>query len=322
MKLLNIFLCTMIVCSFLWAQQEEALAERIKQVSEGLLEGYTQPLITAFGTGISTGLFHSAYSHDLLGFDLGVRVMLIHIPGHAKYFSDTALACSLGTGGLEYYDVPLDNMSTIFGPEDSTYVPTQSTGAVGIPTFVPGGFDLPAVPLVMPQLNVGLIMGSEIAIRYIPFTFEQSKIKFLGIGAKWELTRMPFFKPIPVAIAIGGAFQNFSIKDNLDQNIVSSKTGNLQVLVSKRIVVFEPTVGAGLEWTSVDFRYDFEYDIPDSISGVPYTVSVPVNVNIRAQNNYRVFAGFTLRLGFFYLHYDFNLLPYKTHNGIIGLTFR
>ena len=57
-----------IICTILWAQEEDPLAERIEKLSEELFEGYTQPLVTAFGTAISTGLFHSAYSHDFLGF--------------------------------------------------------------------------------------------------------------------------------------------------------------------------------------------------------------------------------------------------------------
>lgn len=327
MKIIKYVIIITTICSFLSAQEaEEALAEKIKQISEELLEGYTQPVITAFGTGISTGLFHSAYSHDFLGFDLGVRIMYIQLPSNAKYFRDTVVVCSLATDRLVYYDVELDSINTIFGPKDQTDVPTPGN-AVGIPPYIPGGFNLSGVPLIMPQLNVGLLLGSELAIRYIPYTFKGSKVEFLGIGGKQELNRLPGINsvPLPVAIAIGGAYQTFSIKDTLGDDIINSRTWNFQVLLSKRMVAFEPLVGVGIEGTTVDFHYDFEYELPDTISGIPsdrIQVTEEVRATLHSQNHYRAILGFNLKLGFFYLHYDYNILPYMTHNVMCGLTVR
>lgn len=192
-----------IICTILWAQEEDPLAERIERLGEGLFEGYTQPLVNAFGAGISTGLFHSAYSHDFLGFDLSVCGIYIQIPRSAKYFSGTALRCSLGINGLVYDSVELDSISTVFGPDGEIIVPT-SGNAIGIPQTIPGGFELSGVPLAIPQLNIGLAPGSEIILRYIPFTFKGSRIRFIGVGFKQELTRLPPLSmvPMPVAIAI------------------------------------------------------------------------------------------------------------------------
>ena len=136
----KILFLLLIVCTGMWAQSE-ALAERIKRLGEELLRGYTQPLVTAFGSGISSGLFHSAYSHDVLGFDIGVRGIFVSIPSSAKYFDGTALICSLGLGGLVCDSVELENLSTVFGPSDSTRVLT-SGNAVAVPPVVPGGFNL------------------------------------------------------------------------------------------------------------------------------------------------------------------------------------
>uniref|UniRef100_A0A7V0Z4H3 Uncharacterized protein n=1 Tax=candidate division WOR-3 bacterium TaxID=2052148 RepID=A0A7V0Z4H3_UNCW3 len=90
-----------------------------------MLEGYTQPLITSFGTGISTGIFHSARSHSLLGFDIGVRGMLIQIPEMGKYFDAKVLTCSLANDNLDYDSLELDSVSTIFGPKERTIVPVK-----------------------------------------------------------------------------------------------------------------------------------------------------------------------------------------------------
>lgn len=306
------------------AQSIEPLAEKIERMSIGLVEGYTQPLITAFGTGISTGLFHSAYSHDFLGFDLSVRTMYIQIPNSARYFSGTVLVCSLGAEGLVCDTIELDSMSTVFGPKNTTIVP-KTRNSVGIPPSIPGGFDVSYVALALPQLNVGLFRGAEVALRYIPFTYKGSSVRFLGLGFKQELTRLFGLKMAPVAVALGGAYQEFGIKDSLGSEVVNSKTWNLQFLVSKRIAVFEPFLGVGLERTRVFFPYEFNYELPDTINGLPtdhITITEKIDVELVGQNEYRAMVGFSFNLGFFYLHYDYNILPYSTHNAILGVTIR
>lgn len=322
MKILKIILVVMILCPLVRGQDlDESLTDKITSIGEDLLGGYTQPFTTAFGTAVVTGLFHSAYSHDFLGFDLGVRVMYIHIPNDAKYFEGTALLCSLETGDVVCDTVDLDNISTIFGPDIETDVSTAN--AVGVPPVIPGGLNLDGVPFVMPQLNVGLMYGSEIAIRYLPsITYEGSKLNFLGLGIKQELTKIPGLQTIPFAIAIGGAYQTFNVRDEEGTEILNSRTWCVQLIASKRIVVFEPFVAAGIEGTDIHFHYDFEYELPSPIEGQTITFTEPIDVTLSSQTVYRAVAGFTLRMGFFYIHYDFNLSQYKTHNLIAGLTFR
>jgi len=324
MKIIKVIVFIIIISPFIWGQEiDESLADKITSIGEDLLEGYTQPFTTAFGTAVATGLFHSAYSHDVLGFDLGVRVMYIHIPSDAKYFQGNALLCSLAAGELVCDTVELDSVSTIFGPDVDTDVSTGN--AVGVPPYIPGGFNLGGVPFAMPQLNIGLLFGSEIAIRYLPpITFEESKLSFLGIGFKQEITKLPGLKqvPMPFAIAIGAAYQMFNVKDAEGEEILKSKTWCVQIIASKRLAVFEPFVAAGLEGTNIDFHYDFEYELPSPIDGQTVSFTRPVDVTLSSQTNYRAVAGFTLRMGFFYIHYDFNMSRYKTHNAIVGLTFR
>ncbi|MGQ9664643.1 MAG: DUF6588 family protein [bacterium] len=325
MKIIK-FLLTIFCCTLLFGQEKfEPLAEKIKKISEGLLEGYTQPLITSFGTGISTGLFHTARSHKTLGFDIGVRVMYIQIPEFAKYFDAKVLTCSLSNNKLVYDSLILDSTSTIFGPKTRTDVPV-SGNTVGIPPYIPGGFNLSGVPLAIPQLNIGIITGSELMIRYLPFTFKGSKVEFLSIGLKQHLNSLPFMKALflPIDIAIGGALQDFGIEDSNGYQIVNSHTWNLQLILSKNLVAFEPMLGFGFEGTKVYFNYDFEYEIPDSLHlGQKITLKDNVDIELVAQNSYRAIIGFTFKLGIFYLHYDYNLVSqYKTHNAIIGFSIR
>jgi hypothetical protein len=305
---------------------EQYLADRILNINEDLLESYIQPLINAFGTGVSTGLFHSAYSHDVLGFDIGVRFMSIHIPEAAKYFDGIALICSLALDSLVYYEVPLESVSTVFGPNQEIIIPVQGY-AVSIPTSIPTGFELSSAPLIMPQVNIGLVFGMELAVRYVPFTFEGTRMNFIGVGAKQELNKFPLFKPIPlpIALAIGAAYQRFDIENRDRMVIAKTSTWNLQALASKKIGPLEPMLGIGIERTKAYFNYVFEYEIPDTINGIPYeriTVQQEVSLHLESQNRYRAIVGCTLRLGSLYVHYDYNITPYSTHNVSMGISVR
>ncbi|MBE0434158.1 hypothetical protein IBX73_11950, partial [candidate division WOR-3 bacterium] len=120
------FICILILTAAVSADEPgQTLADRVTSINEELLLGYAQPLVNAFGTGISTGLFQSAYSHELLGFDIGVRFMSIHIPEAAKYFDGVALLCSLALDSLVYYELPIESLSTVFGPDTGFTVPVQ-----------------------------------------------------------------------------------------------------------------------------------------------------------------------------------------------------
>ena len=321
-------LCSVLILS---AQSlEEYIAERILSMNEHLLDGYAQPLINCYSTGISTGLFHSAYSHDFLEFEIGLSMMYIDIPDDAKFFDGYALLCSLALDTLsyylEYYEVQLESLSTVFGPGGEIEIPIQGN-AISIPTSIPTGYNRSFAPLIMPQVNVGLFFGLEAAFRYVPFRFQGSRMNFFGVGLKQEINKFPLFTsiPLPVALAIGGAYQQFDLHTADNDVIAKSRTWNFQMLASKRIGALEPLVGFGVENTHASFNYVFEYEIPDTISGIPSEyISVQQNIaaSLRNQHRYRTTVGCSLHLGSLFLHYDYNITPYRTHNAIVGVNFR
>ena len=323
-----VFFCSILLLS---AQSlEEHIAETILRMNESLLEGYAQPLINCYSTGISTGLFHSAYSNDFLEFDIGLSTMYIDIPDEAKFFDGYALLCSLALDTLsyylEYYEVLLESLSTVFGPGGEVEVPIQGN-AISIPTTIPAGYDRSFAPLIMPQVNVGLFFGLEAAFRFVPFRFQGSRMDFFGIGLKQEINEFPLFKniPLPVALAVGGAYQQFDLQTSNQSVIAKSRTWNFQMLASKRIGPFEPMVGYGIENTFARFNYIFEYEIPDTISGIPYeyiNVQQDIAASMRNQHRYRTTVGCSLHMGSLFLHYDYNITPYRTHNAIVGVHFK
>ena len=323
---------------FLFGQGEQngSLIDRIKQLDRSNLQAYAEPLMTGFGIALGTGIFYSASSHDVLEFDVGFRYMQVGIPSSARYFTATAVACSLADGELDCYDVVVEEASTIFGPGEATWVPT-SGNAVAVPPVFPGGLNVTSVPFVMPQINVGFPFGLELSFGYLPLalTFPldlEKSIYFLRVGGKLSINEFFLLRGVsfPCALALGGFYQKGRIKDERETGSVSIALWNFQIMASRRYSTrlpfdVEPFLAGGIEGTRYNFRYDFQKVIPDTIGGVPtdsILVIEPVDVEFHQQNRLRAIAGLTFYIGPIYLHYDYNIVTYNTHNMMFGIKIR
>ena len=337
-KTVVLVLCTLLTIHSVSAQtdQNDSFIDRIKQLDLSNLAAYADPLMTSLGVALGTGIFYSAYSHDVFEFDVGLRVMNVGIPASARYFTGTAVVCSLANGQLDCYDVEVENTSTIFGPGETTTVPTSGT-AIAIPPVFPGGFDITSLPFAIPQVNIGLPFGFEIGLGYLPLalTFPLNREKnlyFLRLGGKLGINKFPFLRKVtlPCALAIGGFYQRARLKGEAGVGEVTMTLWNLQVLASRRLDTrsffdVEPFVGAGIEGTKFNFQYDFEKVIPDTVGGLPtdsIAVIEDIDVNFYQQSRLRAIIGMTFYLGPVYLHYDYNIVTYKTHNIMLGVTVR
>jgi len=80
--------CTVLLITLLFVGMAsgQSLEERLQSMVSTNAEMYMTPLATAFGSGMNSGWFHSAKPHKLLGFDLGVRAMVVTFPDDQKMF--------------------------------------------------------------------------------------------------------------------------------------------------------------------------------------------------------------------------------------------
>ena len=74
---------TMLLAGLVFGQ---SLEERLQSMVSTNAEMYMNPLATAFGSGMNSGWFHSAKPHKMLGFDFGVRAMMVTFPDDQKVF--------------------------------------------------------------------------------------------------------------------------------------------------------------------------------------------------------------------------------------------
>jgi hypothetical protein len=154
----------------------------------------------------------------------------------------------------------------------------------------PQGFNIPIAPYAAFQGALGIPLGTEIVLRFIPsFTpsDDVGSISMIGGAIKHSLDQWIWAAP-PLNLAVAFGFQHFKVGDYLDAN-----STQFSLIASKKLAVVT-FYGAGtLESANLDISYEFEPDI---------TANVPVelqNVEFRQEtpNDATFKLGATLSLG-------------------------
>lgn len=278
----------------------------ISLIDSASLRQYAAPLVESYGVAMGSGWYNTAESHKFLGFDLGLRFMLIQVPVAARTFDAHVRYC--------YFD-PAQNdtvwvdtvvtTATLFGTKgvQNDWIPS---GAVGVPPGLPGGLGISSMPFVLPQASVGLPFGLQLTARYIPWPFSGTTVQFLGFGLKEELTALPVLSKSPVKVAVQGFYQKVAIGSALNSNTIG---GNLQASV--KLLMLTPYAGIGFDHTTMDINYTFNFKEPKLELGPPprfYTEdkSVVVNYAYNSAVNWRTTIGVKANLGLAFVNVDYS----------------
>jgi len=121
----------------------QSIEEKLSEMASKNAKLYVTPLVTAFGSGMNSGWFHSAKPHKLLGFDIGVRAMLVQVPTDQKTFNFDLSAIepiteSIPLGVLGTKTITLDpdviypdrEVPTFFGKDEAAVIEADDEGIV------------------------------------------------------------------------------------------------------------------------------------------------------------------------------------------------
>ena len=167
------------------------------------------------------------------------------------------------------------------GDGNSVTVPGNGGAAYSFP----GGLDLHSFGLLVPQLRISSIAGTEALVRWAAYDDKGSdfwKLDLFGIGARHSISQYMGEQPL-LDLAVGALWQSFKVGKN-DRGGDFSKTDALllQVQASKRaplgFMTFEPYAGLSWEKLSTDLDYDD-------------TNGDPVHLKIDGQNDMRFTFG-------------------------------
>lgn len=218
MKLLRYSLLSLVALTGVSMQQEakgqgaviDVLGSGVEDADK-LLNAYFRPFGESFAIGLGQNWYNSAAPLKLLRFNVQFGASLVQVPTESQTFDPTAL----GMNNLR----PLGNSApTILGPADqgpsyvlSTTDPNNPANRIPIDTIngLTQGLGLNFMAAPFAQINLGLIKGTELSVRFVP-TLDlaalgggmEGKFGMWGIGVKHDIKQwIPVINKLPFSLS-------------------------------------------------------------------------------------------------------------------------
>jgi hypothetical protein len=300
----------------LYAQQD--VGSELKKLGTVNAPRYVGPLMAGWGAGLNSGFFHSADLHDVLGFDLQVKMTLAGLSDEDKtYKFETPVIPGFTRGdNVAANGYPAEiTANSVVGKKETTEL--RSNGGTLLMTL-PGGLDLPAAPLIVPQVAIGLPFGLEVMGRFLPTTKlgDAGKVNFVGFGLRHDIDQ--YIPLIPVDIAVHFMTQKFNYEDGAGQKLISASGTAFGLEASKGLLFLTLYGGFQIESSSWDVG---PYDATFSVAGTPQTVHVS-QFTVEGKNKSRLMVGVRLLLAVINVHADYSVATTPVVTLGAGITFR
>jgi len=249
-------------------------------------KGYMQPLADVFSADLNSGLFQAGRL-SRVGFHvtIGVQGIVAPIGDEEKTF--------LAQTEEPFSPQQTAKVPTVFGKNEVVSV----TGSGGTLYNFPGGFDMKMLPLVVPQVSLGSILGTEATVRYFMANVGEDigDLTLTGIGVRHSLSQ---YLPLsPLDFSIGVFSQTFKVGD-----IVDAKTLYYGLQAGKAFGPLSIYGGAGYE--SADVSIEYEQDTGDQVTKISF--------DLKAKKQMRYTVGIGVKLAILKIHADVNLAAQKT----------
>ncbi len=321
----------MVLCAlFLVASAATAqnLQQQIASLGHDAAVSYVTPLFQGWTADLNSAIYHSADLHDILGFDIGLKIGAARVQDEDKTYLFTMPATiSTPYGTLHAgtnYDASV-TAPTAVGEKQGVNITARNTGTpMDGKTLVtlPPGFAPAAigVPLFAPQVAIGLPLGFEVIGRFIPTMKlgDYGKVNFLGFGLRHDIDQ--YIPMCPVDIAIHFMTQKFTLKDSTDNNLLTGSATAFGVEVSKRLLILTIYGGFQIESGKFDLaNYTYTYYDPMSNSNANTIVQ---GFSIESKNKSRFTVGARLLLLFINAHVEYSVAKMPVVAAGVGITLR
>lgn len=218
MKLLRYSLFSLVALTGVTLQQEakgqgaviDVLGSGVEDADK-LLNAYFRPFGESFAIGLGQNWFNTAAPLKSLRFNVQFGASMVQVPAESQTFNPSAL----GMNNLR----PLGTSApTILGPADqgpgyelSTADPNNPGGRLVIDTIngLTQGMGLNFMVAPFAQVNLGLIKGTEVSVRFVPTLNLASlggdidgKFGMWGIGVKHDIKQwIPVINKLPFSLS-------------------------------------------------------------------------------------------------------------------------
>jgi Family of unknown function (DUF6588) len=253
--------------------------------------GYLQPLANAFGASLNSSFGYSAYIPAETSFHISFEAPVM---GVIFKDEDKTFMASTEAG----FQPPTSQVvPTVVGDGSAIIVP----GSGGAQFAFPGGLNLNSFGLVVPQLRLSSLAGTEAVLRWVAYESGDAdigKINLFGIGGRHSISQYMGDEPM-LDLTVGILYQTFNVGENPSGgDFVSTNALTIQAQASKRAPVgfmtFEPYAAIAYEKLDVDVAYD-------DANGEPVAVSLEGDNDIR----FTIGAGLNFTAGQLWADYNF-----------------
>jgi hypothetical protein len=336
--------CIMIGATSVVVAQD--LSAELSRVGTLNVKNYVNPIFNGFAADLNSGFYHSADLHGVLGFDVGVKVGFSLITASDKKYdfitpdsigikNPANLAQTISLKAGRDYDAVVSGVPTAVGDKNTKFYVKMIRATGTTPEDIvkqgiydnlitqhgsnnlfqiPNGFDLPAVPLPMPQAAIGLPFGLEVIIRFIPTVSAGNvgNFNYMGFGLRYNVDQWVPMLPLDVAVHFMTQKMYFKSKD--DKDIFNASGTAYGVEVSKKLLFL--TVYGGFQLEKATFtlsQIDGKFTTPDGTE-TPFTIP---ETTFEGQNKSRATLGLRLLLAVVNLHAEYSFA--KTPVAAIGV---
>jgi hypothetical protein len=315
-----------------------------------ITQAYITPWANAFGAGVNGNWYNTAKPHKFGGFDITLGVNVGFVPSSATTFDVTKIGLTefTGTGMAPTVAGPDKDGPLLTGPSEGGITPISFT--------TPAGSNWGAMPVPTLTAGIGLPLGTEVRIRYIPkITVSGGDISSWGVGLMHSIMQyIPGDKVFPFDISLFGGYTKLKGDVSLDMQPDLSKpqnytdaypagsfdnqnfgatveAWNASVVGSFNLPVISFFGGLGYSKTSTVIEMTGNFPLPTINPAVSTTDYVYEDagvlkdfptINIKNFSGLRTNAGFRLKFGVFTFHADYTWSQYSVVSTGLGLSFR
>lgn len=288
---------------------------------EALTKAYLSPLPNGIITGLNSGWTTKAKPTKSLGFSLQLRTSFATVPAAEQMFDANTI-------GLEGISVSPGKSSTIAGENIDGQILTLPDNST---LTLPSGINFPYVPTPMVQGNLGLFLGTDVTIRYVPEVDFQDfgSVDLVGVGIKHDLNQwIPGGKLLPIDLTIMAAYTQFNMSIDLEFNQgaqgqrVESATQAIvtNFLIGKTIPLLSAYAGIGYQLGDFELNMLGDYIIGSGVR--QSTLTDPVSYTQSYNGGIHLIAGAQIKLALFRFFAEVTTAEYTTFNGGIGIGLR
>jgi hypothetical protein len=321
-----------------------------------IIQAYLSPYVNAFGAGLSGGWYNTAKPHKFGGFDITSSFSVGIVPTSAQTFDVGKLGLTtLNGSGLS---------PTVAGADKNGPTLTSKTLVLGNPVAsftLPKGTNWRYIPAPALQIGLGLPLGTEVKVRYLPKINigDKGDVKLWGVGLMHSIMQyLPGHKLSPFDVSVFGGYTKLEANLKLpmdpdpsvpmatgytwptnaflDQNLkLTVAAYNVSAIASVNLKVITFYCGLGYNKTSTEIKITGNFPMPSADPALPATpTGIRYNstsllkgsdIKIPAFNtnpNLRANIGFRLKLAIVTIHADYTRAMYNVLSAGLGFSFR